>query len=44
MDYELTPLGHEVAERLLDLIHLLEGRMDDVLAARMRYDETRGAL
>ncbi|MGW2523274.1 winged helix-turn-helix transcriptional regulator [Streptomyces sp. NPDC001617] len=44
VDYELTPLGHEVAERLLDLIHLLEGRMDDVLAARMRYDETRGAL
>ncbi|WP_406442100.1 helix-turn-helix transcriptional regulator [Streptomyces sp. NBC_01613] len=44
VDYELTPLGHEVAERLLGLIHLLEGRMDDVLAARERYDETRGAL
>ncbi|WP_405869115.1 winged helix-turn-helix transcriptional regulator [Streptomyces sp. NBC_00005] len=44
VDYELTPLGHEVAERLLGLIHLLEGRMDDVLAARERYDEMRGAL
>ncbi|MEU6145277.1 helix-turn-helix domain-containing protein [Streptomyces sp. NPDC047081] len=44
VDYELTPLGHEVAERLLGLIHLLEGRMDDVLASRTRYDETRGAL
>ena len=44
VDYELTPLGHDVAERLLSLIHLLEGRMDDVLAARSRYDETRGAL
>jgi DNA-binding HxlR family transcriptional regulator len=43
VDYELTPLGHEVAQRLLALIHFVEGRMDDVLAARERYDETRGA-
>jgi DNA-binding HxlR family transcriptional regulator len=43
VDYELTPLGREVAERLLALIHCVEGRMDDVLAARERYDETRGA-
>lgn len=42
VDYELTPLGREVAERLLSLIHLLEGRMGDVLAARERYDGTRG--
>ncbi|MFD7404705.1 winged helix-turn-helix transcriptional regulator [Streptomyces sp. NPDC059866] len=41
VDYELTPLGHEVAERLLALIHYVEGRMDDVLAARGRYDEER---
>ena len=44
VDYELTPLGREVAERLLGLIHLVEGRMTDVLAARERYDGTRGAL
>ncbi|MFF4504028.1 winged helix-turn-helix transcriptional regulator [Streptomyces sp. NPDC001401] len=44
VDYELTPLGHEVAERLLGLVHLVEGRMDDVLAARERYDGTRGGL
>jgi DNA-binding HxlR family transcriptional regulator len=44
VDYELTPLGHAVAERLLGLIHLLEGRMGDVLAAREVYDGTRGAL
>ncbi|MER6122931.1 helix-turn-helix domain-containing protein [Streptomyces sp. NPDC001795] len=44
VDYELTPLGHEVAARLLTLIHFVEGRMDDVLTARERYDETRGAL
>src|SRR3954470_16907930 len=43
VDYELTPLGREVAERLLGLIHLVEGRMDDVLAARERYDAARGA-
>ncbi|MFJ8110873.1 winged helix-turn-helix transcriptional regulator [Streptomyces sp. NPDC096132] len=44
VDYELTPLGREVAERLLALIHCVEGRMDDVLTARERYDGTRGAL
>ncbi|MFE5403966.1 winged helix-turn-helix transcriptional regulator [Streptomyces sp. NPDC056580] len=38
VDYELTPLGHQVAERLLALIHLVEGSMDDVLAARTAYD------
>jgi DNA-binding HxlR family transcriptional regulator len=43
VDYELTPLGREVAERLLGLIHFVEGRMDDVLAARERYDAVRGA-
>ncbi|NGO08636.1 helix-turn-helix transcriptional regulator [Streptomyces sp. HC44] len=42
VDYELTPLGHEVAERLLALVHFVEGRMDDVMAARERYDATRG--
>ncbi|MFE7644968.1 winged helix-turn-helix transcriptional regulator [Streptomyces phaeoluteigriseus] len=44
VDYELTPLGHEVAERLLSLIHLVEGRMDEVLASRGHYDGTRGGL
>ncbi|WP_432194682.1 winged helix-turn-helix transcriptional regulator [Streptomyces sp. bgisy027] len=44
VDYELTPLGRGVAERLLSLIHFVEGQMDDVLAARRNYDGTRGAL
>ncbi|MFI1400984.1 winged helix-turn-helix transcriptional regulator [Streptomyces sp. NPDC020681] len=44
VDYELTPLGHAVAERLLGLIRLVEGRMPEVLAARERYDETREGL
>ncbi|AWW37335.1 transcriptional regulator [Streptomyces cadmiisoli] len=38
VDYELTPLGHDVAERLLALIDCVESRMDDVLAARERHD------
>jgi DNA-binding HxlR family transcriptional regulator len=43
VDYELTPLGRGVAERLIGLIEFVEGRMDDVLEARRSYDETRGA-
>ncbi|WP_405990563.1 winged helix-turn-helix transcriptional regulator [Streptomyces sp. NBC_00986] len=43
VDYELTPLGHGVAERLKGLVDFVESRMDDVLAARTRYDETRSA-
>ncbi|MGW2747737.1 winged helix-turn-helix transcriptional regulator [Streptomyces sp. NPDC001450] len=38
VDYDLTPLGRRVAERLLALIHCVEGSMDDVLAARAAYD------
>ena len=41
VDYELTPLGREVTERLMSLIHFVEGRMDDVLTARERYDSAR---
>ncbi|MET7618692.1 helix-turn-helix domain-containing protein [Streptomyces sp. NPDC005408] len=44
VDYELTPLGRAVAERLLGLIGLVEGRMPEVLAARERYDEVRASL
>ncbi|MDI9885267.1 helix-turn-helix domain-containing protein [Streptomyces sp. HNM0645] len=43
VDYELTPLGREVAGQLLGLIRLVEGRMPEVLAARGRYDATRGS-
>ncbi|MFJ5551646.1 winged helix-turn-helix transcriptional regulator [Streptomyces sp. NPDC093225] len=38
VDYELTPLGRRVAERLLALIHLVEEDMPSVMAARERYD------
>lgn len=43
VDYTLTPLGREVAERLVGLIELVEGRMPDVLTARETYDEGRAA-
>ncbi|MEU6987825.1 helix-turn-helix domain-containing protein [Streptomyces sp. NPDC046324] len=43
VDYTLTPLGREVAERLVGLIELVEGRMPDVLTARESYDEERAA-
>ncbi|MYV93382.1 helix-turn-helix domain-containing protein [Streptomyces sp. SID1034] len=42
VDYELTPLGREVAERLLALIHFVEDRMPSVLDAQQSYDVTRG--
>ncbi|MDT0467071.1 MULTISPECIES: winged helix-turn-helix transcriptional regulator [Streptomyces] len=38
VDYELTPLGRRVTDRLLTLIHCVEDAMDDVLAAREEYD------
>ncbi|MBX9422699.1 MULTISPECIES: helix-turn-helix domain-containing protein [Streptomyces] len=41
VDYRLTPLGREVAERLIGLIALVEGRMPQVEAARERYDAER---
>src|SRR3954471_19528055 len=44
VDYELTPLGREVAQHVLSLIRFLENSMDDVLRARESYDEARGAL
>lgn len=43
VDYRLTPLGHEIAERLRALIDLVEGRMPEVLSARESYDEKRAA-
>ncbi|MWA13882.1 winged helix-turn-helix transcriptional regulator [Streptomyces sp. BA2] len=39
VDYQLTPLGREITDRLMDLIHFVEGRMDGVIEARERYDE-----
>ncbi|MCX5375608.1 helix-turn-helix domain-containing protein [Streptomyces sp. NBC_00091] len=42
VDYELTPLGREIAARLLSLIHFLEGSMDEVLVSRQTYDAARG--
>ena len=38
VDYSLTPLGEEIANRLFRLIEQLEGRMPAILAAQQRYD------
>ncbi|GGS10999.1 HxlR family transcriptional regulator [Streptomyces aureoverticillatus] len=42
VDYRLTPLGQQIAERLLSLIHFVESRQDDVRAAQERYDSLGG--
>ncbi|MFE2284837.1 winged helix-turn-helix transcriptional regulator [Streptomyces sp. NPDC059443] len=41
VDYELTPFGEEIAERLLALITLLEERMPEVLGSRAAYEAAR---
>lgn len=38
VEYRLTPLGEGVAERLAALIDLLEGSIDEVVAAQQAYD------
>ncbi|WP_407837049.1 winged helix-turn-helix transcriptional regulator [Streptomyces sp. DSM 116496] len=41
VDYELTPFGVAVAERVDALIGLLEGSMPSVLSSRSAYDAAR---
>ncbi|MEU3982187.1 helix-turn-helix domain-containing protein [Streptomyces sp. NPDC026672] len=41
VDYELTPLGRAVTDRLMALIRCVEGSTDDVLEARRAYDADR---
>ncbi len=38
VEYDLTPLGREVADRLVGLIELVQSNMDAVYASRDRYD------
>ncbi|MEU8177541.1 helix-turn-helix domain-containing protein [Microbispora hainanensis] len=38
VEYSLTPLGREAAERLLPLIDWAEERMPDVVTARLRHE------
>ncbi|WP_235871287.1 hypothetical protein [Rhodococcus spongiicola] len=38
VEYRLTPLGEEIAERVAGLVGLLESRMPDITAAQARYD------
>jgi DNA-binding HxlR family transcriptional regulator len=43
VDYSLTPLGRETADKLMDLIELLESRMTEVLDSRSRHEHTEAA-
>ena len=40
VEYSLTPLGRKVAEKLIDLIDLVEDAMPEVAVAQERYDKT----
>ncbi|MEE4540844.1 helix-turn-helix domain-containing protein [Streptomyces sp. V4-01] len=42
VEYSLSALGRDTAQRLRALIDLVEGRMPEVLAARRDYDAVRG--
>ncbi|MBB5430256.1 winged helix-turn-helix transcriptional regulator [Nocardiopsis composta] len=42
VEYSLTPLGRDTARHLLGLVEFLEGRMDEVVAARTAHDRARG--
>lgn len=41
VEYSLTPLGRQAAEKLMDLIEFVEARMPEVQAAQHRYDQAR---
>lgn len=41
VDYSLTPMGRRTADRLMDLIELVESQMVEVEAAQARYDEAK---
>jgi DNA-binding HxlR family transcriptional regulator len=38
VEYSLTPVGATIAAKLIDLIDLVEGSMDEIRSARARYD------
>jgi DNA-binding HxlR family transcriptional regulator len=39
VEYRLTPLGAQVADKLLELIELIEGSIDAVAESQRAYDE-----
>ncbi|WP_091510354.1 MULTISPECIES: winged helix-turn-helix transcriptional regulator [Amycolatopsis] len=41
VEYSLTPSGREAAEKLLELIDFVEGKVPEVARARARYDEAK---
>jgi DNA-binding HxlR family transcriptional regulator len=43
VEYTLTPSGHDVTTKLLELIAQVEANMDSVVASRNRYDSSAAA-
>jgi|SRR5579859_2814387 len=41
VEYSLTPLGAKIAARLVELIELVEGEIDEIKAAQAEYDLRR---
>ncbi|MBX9397249.1 helix-turn-helix transcriptional regulator [Streptomyces sp. TRM72054] len=41
VEYSLTPLGTQVADRLIDVIQLLESALPQITVAQQRYDAAR---
>jgi DNA-binding HxlR family transcriptional regulator len=39
VEYSLTPVGRDVADKLFELVELLESRMPEVMAARASYEK-----
>lgn len=38
VEYRLTRLGHEITEKLADLVDVLEARMPDIVEAQRRHE------
>ena len=43
VDYELTPLGHDLMPLMTAIKHWAEARMDEVEKARKDYDSSKGS-
>ncbi|WP_020666472.1 winged helix-turn-helix transcriptional regulator [Amycolatopsis nigrescens] len=41
VEYSLTPLGRRTADKLRELLELVESQMPEVTAAQARYDEAK---
>ncbi|SDM86536.1 winged helix-turn-helix transcriptional regulator [Allokutzneria albata] len=42
VEYSLTPLGEQTAEKLFALVRFVEERLPEIMSARRAYDEVKG--